>query len=73
VANAFFIFTLPFMLAEVATGVASPFFDPLKIPPILGLGTVVDCIILVVGLMFSILRASRSGAGESDTGLPDAH
>ncbi len=56
VAKAFIVFSLPFVLAEVATGIVSALTGALSIPPILGAGTVTDIAILVAGLAVAILR-----------------
>jgi hypothetical protein len=63
VAKAFTFICLPFILVEIMTGILSVFIDPLKIPPVIGWGTGVDVLILVVGLLFSLLRLARKDGG----------
>jgi hypothetical protein len=57
VAKSFVLTTLPFVLVEAATGILSLSFEPLRIPPLNGWGTGVDCTILAVGLLVSIIRS----------------
>lgn len=61
--KAFAFNCLPFILAEILTGILSVFVDPLKIPPVLGWGTSVDVLILVAGVLFSLLRLARKDGG----------
>jgi PKD repeat protein len=63
VAKAFAFTCLPFILAEIMTGILSVFVDPLKIPPVIGWGTGVDVLILVAGVLFSLLRLARKDGG----------
>ncbi len=65
VAKAFTVFSLPFVLAEIATGVFSLLTGHLSIPPIIGVGTVVDLAILTAGLALAALRAVRAKAPEA--------
>ena len=60
VAKAFMFTSLPFVLAEAATGVASVLTGQLSIPPPIGAGTVVDAAILVAGLSVALFRATRT-------------
>jgi hypothetical protein len=55
-AKAFAITSMPFVIAEAATGVLSLAFEPLRIPPSIGWGTGLDIFILVTGLVLSVLR-----------------
>jgi hypothetical protein len=56
VVKAFIVVSMPFVLAEAATGVLSFFTGQLSIPPLVGAGTAVDLAILLVGLVVAILR-----------------
>jgi len=62
-----FAFTaIPFVLAEAGTGIISFFIGFLSIPPILGLGSLVDGAILTGGLAVATVRlrsASRTARG----------
>jgi parallel beta-helix repeat protein len=51
----FLIGVLPFAAAESATGVISLFTGHLRVPPILGVGMIVDLIILIAGILSSIV------------------
>jgi parallel beta-helix repeat protein len=51
----FLIGVLPFAAAESATGVISLFTGLLRIPPILGVGMIVDLIILISGILSCIM------------------
>ncbi len=44
------IIVLPFVIAEIATGIVSLFTGMLSVPPLLGVGMIVDTAILVIGL-----------------------
>jgi len=57
----FFFTALPFVVAEAATGVASAMTGAFAIPPILGIGTILDAGILVAGALVSFLRV-RTGS-----------
>jgi PKD repeat protein len=59
VAKAFIFISLPFILAEAATGVVSLLTGQLSMPPIIGLGTAVDLLVLVVGLVVGVHRILR--------------
>jgi hypothetical protein len=56
VAKAFAITSLPFILAEIATGVISSWTGLLQIPPLMGLATGIDMAILLIGLTISLTR-----------------
>ena len=66
VLKAFAVFSLPFVLAEAGTGVVSFLTGQLSIPPVIGVGTAVDLVILITGISVSALRASKrmAPAGE---------
>ena len=57
--RAFLVTALPFVALEAATGVASLLTGWLSIPPILGVGTVVDVGILVAGVAVLVRRVRR--------------
>jgi hypothetical protein len=54
------ITSMPFVLAEAATGVVSFLTGQLSIPPPIGVGTVVDVTILVAGLLVALSRARKT-------------
>jgi hypothetical protein len=60
------VLALPFISAEAATGLISIYFEPLRIPPLVGWGTGVDSAILAVGLLFSLLRTTRKSLGDKE-------
>ena len=57
---AFAFASLPFVLAEAVTGIASYLTGQLSIPPVLGIGTAIDSGILVTGLVIALARMLRS-------------
>lgn len=57
--RAFAITALPFVLAEVATGVVSLFTSLLAIPPLVGPGTVEDLGILIAGVAVAVHRVRK--------------
>jgi len=62
-AKAFAITSLPFVVAEAGTGILSFTTGELRIPPAIGIGTVVDSAILAIGLAvttFRIIKSRRS-------------
>ena len=59
VMKAFLIVSMPFVSAEVATGVVSLFRGELSIPPIIGLGTIIDGAILAIGMAVAIIRLQK--------------
>jgi len=70
VTKAFMFTSMPFVLAEAATGVASFLTGQLSMPPLVGAGTAVDLAILLAGIVVAILRIVRTkplGAGETNT------
>jgi len=60
VVKVFSITSLPFVLGETATGIASFVTGELSIPPMAGAGTAVDLAILLTGLGTVIVRALRA-------------
>jgi len=63
--EAFTIASLPFILAEVATGVISLLTGQLSIPPPVGIGMAVDLIMLLAGLGIAVwgtLKMTQSKA-----------
>jgi hypothetical protein len=71
VVKVFAITSMPFVLAEVGTGVVSLLTGQLSIPPLIGVGTVVVLSILIAGMCVVLLRARRpvslAANGDSDT------
>jgi len=65
--RAFLVAGLPFIAAEIATGVVSYLTGLLSIPPLIGLGSLVDSAILAGGILAAILW-SRGGRSR---GVPD--
>jgi hypothetical protein len=61
--NSFLLGVLPFVVIELMTGLISYFTGLLSIPPIIGIGTVIDLSILIVGL-FCILFIYAKGIPE---------
>jgi hypothetical protein len=59
VAKAFMLTSMPFVLAEAATGVLSLLTGQLSIPPLVGAGTAVDLAILLAELAVAMFVASR--------------
>jgi hypothetical protein len=57
VMKSFVLTALPFVLIEAATGILSLSFEPLRIPPLIGWGTGVDCTMLAAGLLVSVIRS----------------
>lgn len=64
-AIAFVTTSLPFVLAEAATGILSYFTGLLSIPPLLGIGTVVDGGILAAGVTVAVLRGRSRNVSTS--------
>ncbi len=58
VMKALMLMTMPFVLAEAATGVVSLITGTLSIPPLVGTGTAVDLMILLAGTVTAVLRVS---------------
>jgi hypothetical protein len=52
----FMLISLPFILAEAVTGIASLVTGSLSIPPAAGVGTILDVGILIVGLVALLVR-----------------
>jgi hypothetical protein len=50
------ILAIPFITVEAATGILSLSFEPLRVPPLVGWGTGVDCSVLFAGLLLMLLR-----------------
>ena len=65
--------SLPFVLIEVVTGFISIYFEPMRIPPLIGMGMAVDSIVLGAGLSFLLGRlAFRRKSGEDQIYDADA-
>jgi hypothetical protein len=56
---------LPFVIIEAITGVLSLFYGILRVPPILGLGMIVDLAILIVGLISCFIIVMKGFRPES--------
>jgi len=65
VIEAFALVSLPFIFAEVATGIVSLLTGLLGIPPLIGVGTAVDLFILSAGVAVAIGRGLRSRSGRA--------
>jgi len=50
------LLALPFVLAEAVTGFISVYFEPMRIPPLIGWGMVVDTLVLGVGISMMLGR-----------------
>jgi hypothetical protein len=68
VVKAFTISCLPFILAEAVTGVLSFVTGELRIPPTVGLGTAVDMVIFLAGVVVIVLRALKARPMKSKIG-----
>jgi len=66
VMKAFTFISIPFVLAEAATGVVSFLTGQLSIPPVVGVGTAVDLAILLVGIVVAVLRTVRNTPSEAE-------
>jgi hypothetical protein len=62
VAKTWVVCVLPIVLLEAATGILSHFTGLLAIPPLLGLGTAVDVLILLLGLLGPYVFLRRAAA-----------
>jgi parallel beta-helix repeat protein len=69
---AFFVFSVPFIIAETITGIVSLFTGILSIPPTIGAGTLVDMAVLITGLLVSFSRLSRLRRAESNSDNDDS-
>jgi hypothetical protein len=56
VVKAFAFTSLPFVIAEAGTGVISFATGMLMIPPLVGIGTGIDLVILLAGVVVAVLR-----------------
>ena len=70
--KAFATTSLPFVLAESVTGVASFFTGELRIPPAIGVGTAVDLAILLTGLLIAVLRTMKDRPVSNGTDRKEA-
>ena len=61
----FFAGVLPFVVAEAITGIISFFTGLLAVPPILGLGMMIDLGIMIVGIISSIVIYVKGVPSES--------
>jgi len=60
VVKAFTITSIPFVIAEATTGAVSLLTGQLSIPPLLGAGTAIDVMILVIGIATAIVRQRKN-------------
>jgi len=60
VTKALMLTSMPFVLAEAATGMVSFLTGQLSVPPPIGAGTALDAMILVAGLSVALVRATRT-------------
>ena len=60
------LIVLPFVVAEALTGLISLYTGALSVPPVLGLGTVVDSCILAVGLIAQFWSFRKANTYERD-------
>ena len=65
------VLALPFIVIEAATGMLSFSVDYLRIPPIIGWGAGIDCLVLAVGLSLSIGLARQKRRVEGEPGRPE--
>ncbi|MFQ6127711.1 MAG: OmpL47-type beta-barrel domain-containing protein [Thermoplasmata archaeon] len=69
----FLAIALPFIVAELTTGILSLFISSIRIPPWIGLGTLVDLAILVSGIVLHLLllfKRERTPGEEKPLPLP---
>jgi len=59
-----FIAPLPFIIAEAVTGIVSLLTGFLSVPPLVGLGMVVDLVILIIGLIVFMLVYKKKPKAE---------
>jgi hypothetical protein len=50
------LLAMPFVLAEAVTGFISVYFEPMRIPPLIGWGMVVDTLVLGAGISMMLVR-----------------
>jgi len=67
VAKAFVITSMPFVVAEAVTGVASYLTGQLSIPPLVGIGAAVDLTILLAGMIVALVRMLWKKPSEPET------
>ncbi len=63
----FIVLSMPFVLAETATGIISFRTGLLAIPPLIGIGMAVDVSILVVGFGVAILAVLKAKQSKVET------
>jgi len=66
VIEAFILISLPFVLTEAATGIASLFTGQLSIPPLVGVGAAIDLAILLAGIVVAIFRIVRTNPSKAE-------
>jgi len=67
VAKFFVLGALPFVLAKAATGTPSLWFEPPRIPHLIGGGAGVDCAVPATGLIILIARTAWKRESKSET------
>jgi parallel beta-helix repeat protein len=67
--TAFLVLSMPFVLAEAVTGILSLLLGVLSIPPVLGIGMLVDSVILAVGMLLSFARFLLKGPVKLDSDM----
>jgi len=70
VMKAFTFTSMPFVVAEAATGIASLLTGQLSMPPMVGVGTALDLAILLAGLAVAILRVRTKPSEVEKTNTP---
>jgi len=58
------LLALPFVLAEAVTGFVSVYFEPMRIPPLVGWGMAVDALVLGVGISMTLGRLAWHRGGK---------
>ncbi len=71
VAKRFLAMSMPFVLAETATGAVSLLMGELRIPPFIGIGALIDVTILVIGLLVTIYTGLKSREEDKRTSQVD--
>lgn len=60
VVRALLITSMPFVVAGIATGVTSLLTSQLSMPPLFGVGTIIDVAILAAGIVVAINRPLKN-------------
>ncbi|MFQ5909923.1 MAG: hypothetical protein ACE5IJ_04285, partial [Thermoplasmata archaeon] len=64
----FLAVALPFIMAEMITGILSLFISSIEVPPWFGLGMILDLAILIVGLGVELVVIAKNKGAKSETG-----